>query len=192
MAERIRIPQTSSSARRSYGFETAIRTAEEREAVEPGAPLPFACTVMVMGMTGVGKSATINSVLDEDEASPTNAFEPATKGVKEITGTVAGVRVKFIDTPGLQPSAANIGSNQRLLNQMHRAFKKHKPDIMLYMDRADVYRCAMLPLPPVCSLCSGSAPTTALRACLIPNLQSSDAVYQQAVTDLFDFQVVSL
>ncbi|KAL3138742.1 Translocase of chloroplast 159, chloroplastic, variant 2 [Trebouxia sp. C0010 RCD-2024] len=147
LAERIRIPQTNSSARRSYGFETAIRTAEGREAAQPGELLPFSCTVMVMGMTGVGKSATINSVLDEDEASPTNAFEPATRGIKEINGTVAGVRVKFIDTPGLQPSAANIGSNQRLLNQMHRAFKKHKPDIMLYMDRADVYRTDMADVP---------------------------------------------
>ena len=97
---------------------------------------------MVIGMSGVGKSATINSLLDAEEAAPTNAFEPGTSGVKEINGTVAGVRVKFIDTPGLQPSAANIGSNQRLLNQMHGAFKKHKPDIMLYMDRADVLRYA--------------------------------------------------
>ena len=141
LAERIRIPQTSGSARRPYGFEAAIRTAEAQEAAHPDQPLPFACTVMVIGMTGVGKSATINSVLSEDEAAPTNAFEPATKGIKVVTGTVAGVRVKFIDTPGLQPSAVNIGSNQRLLNQMHGAFKKHKPDIMLYMDRADIFRC---------------------------------------------------
>ena len=140
LAERIRIPQTSNTARRPYGFEAAMRTAEGLEAEHPDKPLPFSCTVMVMGMTGVGKSATINSVLDQGEVAPTNAFEPATKGIREVVGTVAGVRVKFIDTPGLQPSAANIGSNQRLLNQMHGAFKKHKPDIMLYMDRADIFR----------------------------------------------------
>lgn len=145
LAERIRIPQTSGSARRPYGFEAAIRTAEAQEAAHPDQPLPFACTVMVIGMTGVGKSATINSVLSE-EAAPTNAFEPATKGIRVINGTVAGVRVKFIDTPGLQPSAVNTGSNQRLLNQMHGAFKKHKPDIMLYMDRADVFRYPLVVL----------------------------------------------
>ena len=143
LAERIRIPQTSGNARRPYGFEAAIRTAEAQEAAHPDQPLPFACTVMVIGMTGVGKSATINSVLGE-EAAPTNPFEPATKGIRVVTGTVAGVRVKFIDTPGLQPSAVNIGSNQRLLNQMHGAFKKHKPDIMLYMDRADIFRCPVV------------------------------------------------
>lgn len=141
MAERIKIPHTSGSARQGFGFESACRQAELAEAQSSDQPLPFACTVMVIGMSGVGKSATINSVLDADEAAPTNAFETSTKGIREVTGTVAGVRVKFIDTPGLQPSAANIGSNQRLLNQMHGAFKKHKPDIMLYMDRADVFRC---------------------------------------------------
>ena len=140
LAERIRMPQTSSSTRRVYGFEAACRQAEELESQSADQVLPFACTVMVIGMSGVGKSATINSVLDADAAAPTNAFEPGTSRIREINGTVAGVRVKFIDTPGLQPSAANIGSNQRLLNQMHGAFKKYKPDIMLYMDRADVFR----------------------------------------------------
>lgn len=141
LAERIQIPQGGNTARRQYGFEAAVRTAEGREAENPDQPLPFSCTVMVLGMTGVGKSATINSVLDQDEAAPTNAFVPATKGIRVVNGTVAGVKVRFIDTPGLQPSAANIGSNQRLLNQMHGAFKKYKPDIMLYLDRADIFRC---------------------------------------------------
>ncbi|DBA83589.1 TPA: hypothetical protein ACH3X1_006160 [Trebouxia sp. C0004] len=147
LAERIRMPQTSSSTRRVYGFEAACRQAEDLESQSADQLLPFACTVMVIGMSGVGKSATINSVLDADAAAPTNAFEPGTNRIREINGTVAGVRVKFIDTPGLQPSAANIGSNQRLLNQMHGAFQKYKPDIMLYMDRADVFRTDMADVP---------------------------------------------
>ena len=104
-------------------------------------------------MSGVGKSATINSVLDQDEAAPTNAFGLGTTSIKQVTGTVAGVKIKFIDTPGLQPSAGNIQSNQIKLLKMQAAFKKHKPDLVVYMDRADVLRCCTQS-PPLASVCA--------------------------------------
>lgn len=75
------------------------------------------------------------------QAAPTSASKLGTTSIKEITGTVAGVRVKFLDTPGLQPGAANVGRNQKLINQMHKVFKKQKPDMVVYVDRADVFRC---------------------------------------------------
>ena len=102
--------------------------------------LGFTCTVMVIGMSGVGKSATINSILQKDSAAPTSAYKLGTHGIRVVVGDVYGVRVRFIDTPGLQPGAGLSGRNARLLNAMHSAHKKYKPDIMLYTDRADVFR----------------------------------------------------
>lgn len=68
-------------------------------------------------MTGVGKSATINSLLGDSSAA-INAFEPETKKVRVVTGTVQGVKMKFIDTPGLVPSASATGKNMRILSQV--------------------------------------------------------------------------
>ena len=65
LAERIRLAGNT-GARLSggrYGFEAACRTAEQLEQASPTQGLPFSVTVMVLGMSGVGKSATINSIL---------------------------------------------------------------------------------------------------------------------------------
>jgi predicted GTPase len=70
-------------------------------------------------MSGVGKSATINSLLGEG-STITNAFDPETKKVKVITGTVKGIRMRFIDTPGPMPSASMTGKNQRMLSQVQQ------------------------------------------------------------------------
>ena len=37
-----------------------------------------------------------------------------------VSGMVHGVRMKFIDTPGLVPSASATGRNQRILSQVRR------------------------------------------------------------------------
>lgn len=143
MAERIRLSGNRGGQLNTsqYGFDPAYATAQRLEGINSEESLGFTCTVMVIGMSGVGKSATINSILCQDGAAPTNAYKLGTQGVKEVVGMVHGVRMRFIDTPGLQPGAALTGKNARLLNQMSAAFKKYKPDIMLYVDRADVFRC---------------------------------------------------
>lgn len=68
-------------------------------------------------MSGVGKSATINSLLG-DNVVGTNAFEPETRRVRVVSGNVKGVQMRFIDTPGLMPSASMTGKNQRILSQV--------------------------------------------------------------------------
>jgi ribosome biogenesis GTPase A len=50
----------------------------------------------------VGKSATSNSIFDEKKVA-TGALHPATDRIKKIEGTIKGLRVTVIDTPGLIP-----------------------------------------------------------------------------------------
>ncbi len=131
-------------------------------------------------MSGVGKSATINSLLGEGTV-PVSAFDMETKKVRVVNGMVNGVKMKFIDTPGLVPSASATGRNQRILSQVgpfslggpgrlplfhlcrglssralspfvyaaqaKGAFKRHKPDIVLYIDRMDNVRRSFGDLP---------------------------------------------
>jgi len=69
-------------------------------------PLKFGLTVMVLGLSGVGKSATINSLLGRQQ--PEGYRE--TGRVEVVRGEVAGIPLTFIDTPGLEPSAGGHGA----------------------------------------------------------------------------------
>lgn len=53
-----------------------------------------------------------------------------TEQVNVIEGSVRGIPMRFIDTPGLHPTASKLASNQRALNSINAAFKKYKPDIV--------------------------------------------------------------
>ncbi|CAN6314573.1 unnamed protein product [Urochloa humidicola] len=125
-------------ANHSSELENAWRRALQLEA-EGIEDLEFSCNVLVLGKTGVGKSATINSIFGEDK-SKTNAFLPATSSVKEITGVVDGVKFCVIDTPGLGASAKDEKSNRKVLNSVKKYMKRCPPDIILYVDRIDTQR----------------------------------------------------
>lgn len=84
----------SASNRGAFSFDRANALAEEAEATHQERDLDFACTILVLGKTGVGKSATINSIFDERK-SVTSAFCPSTKKVNEIAGTVHGIKVSI-------------------------------------------------------------------------------------------------
>ncbi|KAH9293947.1 hypothetical protein KI387_040846, partial [Taxus chinensis] len=94
-------------------------------------------TIMVLGKTGVGKSATINSIFDEVK-SDTDAFHLGTKKVQEIVGTVQGIKIRVIDTPGLLASSADQQHNEKVLRSVKHFIKKTPPDIVLYFDRLDM------------------------------------------------------
>ncbi|RLN41083.1 hypothetical protein C2845_PM01G25340 [Panicum miliaceum] len=129
-----RVRMSNHSSELENAWKRALQL--EAEGIEE---LEFSCNVLVLGKTGVGKSATINSIFGEDK-SKTNAFLPATSSVKEITGVVDGVKFRVIDTPGLGTSAKDEKSNRKVLNSVKKYMKRCPPDIILYVDRIDTQR----------------------------------------------------
>ncbi|KAL5706480.1 hypothetical protein ACHQM5_024640 [Ranunculus cassubicifolius] len=120
----------------AFSFDRASAMAEQLESTGQE-PLDFACTIMVIGKTGVGKSATINSIFDEMKFS-TDAFCVGTKKVQDVVGTVQGIKVRVIDTPGLLPCWSDQRQNEKILHSVKRFIKKTPPDIVLYLDRLDM------------------------------------------------------
>lgn len=110
--------------------------ADQETASQP--ELDFSIRILVLGKTGVGKSATINSIFDQTKAA-TDAFRPATDDIREVVGTLNGIKITIIDTPGLlPPSASNVKRNKKVMLSVKRYIRKSPPDIVLYFDRLDL------------------------------------------------------
>ncbi|XVF67894.1 hypothetical protein PTKIN_Ptkin10aG0158700 [Pterospermum kingtungense] len=120
----------------AFSFDRASAMAEQLEAAGTE-PLDFSCTIMVLGKSGVGKSATINSIFDEVKFG-TDAFQTGTKKVQDVVGTVHGIKVRVIDTPGLLSSWSDQRQNEKILHSVKNFIKKTPPDIVLYLDRLDM------------------------------------------------------
>ncbi|XP_047324178.1 translocase of chloroplast 120, chloroplastic-like [Impatiens glandulifera] len=129
----------------AFSFDRASAMAEQLEAGGQE-PLDFSCTIMVLGKTGVGKSATINSIFDEIKFG-TDAFQLGTKKVEDVVGTVQGIKVRVIDTPGLLPSWTDQQHNVKILRSVKQFMKKTPPDIVLYLDRLDMQSRDLTDLP---------------------------------------------
>ncbi|ONK70365.1 uncharacterized protein A4U43_C05F32970 [Asparagus officinalis] len=101
--------------------------------------LDFSFKILILGKTGVGKSATINSIFDQSMA-PTDAFQPATHQIQEVTGTIKGIKVTVIDTPGLSSFLHNQRENRKILFQVKKLIRRSPPDVVLYLDRLDTVK----------------------------------------------------
>lgn len=125
----------SDARRTNLAINKARVIAAQQEA--PGGPdLDLSLRILLLGKTGVGKSATINSIFDERKVA-TDALVPATHRIKKIEGTIKGIRVTVIDTPGLIPHYHGQRRNRKILNSVKRFIKRSPPDIVLYFERLD-------------------------------------------------------
>lgn len=105
------------------------------ESQPPGAPLGVGLKVLLVGLTGTGKSELANALLDRPAAARTSPFREATRGVRVLRGSASGVELAVIDTPGLHAASDSALSNRGTLRSIARAYKRHKPDFVLYVDR---------------------------------------------------------
>ncbi|KAL9247174.1 hypothetical protein vseg_020633 [Gypsophila vaccaria] len=119
----------------AYSLDNAKQTATQLEA-EGKDDLDFSFNILVLGKTGVGKSAIINSLFGEEKVK-INAFEPETTSANVVSGTLDGVKIRFIDAPGLKSSAMEQNFNRKVLASVKKLTKKYPPDVMFYVDRLD-------------------------------------------------------
>ena len=139
LAEQLKAGKGATKDASSSSFDRALALAEQAEK-DGGSKedLDFTCTILLLGKSGVGKSAVINSLLGEGSAPSGTAEADATSKVQLIEKKIHGLTLRLIDTPGLQASASDIRYNANIMNAAKKFTKNHKPDIVLYFDRLDI------------------------------------------------------
>lgn len=75
-------------------------------------------SILMIGMSGVGKSALINRLLGVNVASESAFGDADGNKIREYTGEYKGLGLKLIDTPGLEPSSSATAHNRSVLKKV--------------------------------------------------------------------------
>ncbi|KAG1679820.1 hypothetical protein FOA52_012732 [Chlamydomonas sp. UWO 241] len=105
-------------------------------------------TVLLLGKSSVGKSSLVNSLLGEALArvmafklqADTEICTPFSKHVEAPGSGADGLKVKLIDTCGLEDPEAGDTVNYAALKKIASDIKGQQIDVVLYVDRLDLYR----------------------------------------------------
>ncbi|MEH2393607.1 MAG: GTPase [Nostoc sp.] len=92
---------------------------------------------VLVGRTGVGKSSTINNLLDS-QAAKVGDYEATTMSATLHTHEINGVKFAIVDTPGLCDELEEVGNDQQYLELINS--KKTQMDSMLFVSRLDETR----------------------------------------------------
>ncbi|MDJ0797493.1 MAG: 50S ribosome-binding GTPase [Calothrix sp. MO_167.B12] len=111
-------------------FEKLI--AQAKEIVEQQKDKRF--VILLAGRTGVGKSSTINSLMDK-EVAPVGDYEPTTMTIEKYDNELNGVPFTIYDSPGLCDELEERKNDYTYINLMIE--KIEKLDSMWFVTRLD-------------------------------------------------------
>lgn len=136
LAEKLKAPWRR--GKRPDPVSAAAKEAQRDEREHPAAPLGFTIKVMLLGMQGTGKTQLAHALLGGPHASvAVHPFDGATRSPTVLQGSASGIGMVLIDTPGLSAAAGAAMHNCNALKQIVRAYHKHRPDLLVYVDRLD-------------------------------------------------------
>jgi predicted GTPase len=92
---------------------------------------------VLVGRTGVGKSSTINKLLDRQVAK-VGDYEPTTMSVESYTHEINNIKFTVFDTPGLCDDLEEVGNNQEYLALISSRITQM--DSMWFVSRLDETR----------------------------------------------------
>jgi len=125
--------------RRADVARLAQQRAAELERSEPrGSPAGVPrVTLLLIGMTGTGKTELANALLDRPAARAGPFPGGGTRRLRVLKGRTCGIDLTLIDTPGLEASSDARKANAATLRAAAGALRRRKPDFVVYVDRLD-------------------------------------------------------
>ncbi|CAD7697303.1 unnamed protein product [Ostreobium quekettii] len=143
-AERVRFSRAPMRPPIDTLFQQALDLEQQQGAASD---LGYDTNVLVLGPAAVGKTSLIQNILAPDSGLAPHFATNPTKGIATTTGQVCGLKMTFIDTPGLRMAASLRRQNMVNLRKIKAAVNRYKPQIVMYVDRMDVFRREFSDLP---------------------------------------------